>query len=192
MGTVLLSGQRIGELHAVAHQVTELADVRRWDKAGLDHAAHIQVADPFGVFAVGFVALLRFRVFRVRQGDPTGLFKDIEYGDPVFPCGFHADIRAGVFRKPVSQIPQSVGKRGKASLLVLCPAIGICNTDTGKYPGLVNVQSTAVLRRILNAICLPPDTVFGEVRQGLATRQNRVDLKEISLRAVVMRHSLMP
>ncbi|VUX17001.1 Uncharacterised protein [Blautia obeum] len=144
MGAVLLSGQHIGELHTAAHQVTELADVRRWDKAGLDHAAHIQVANPLGVLAVGFVALLRFRVFRVRQGDPTGLFKDIEYRNPVFPCGFHADIRAGVFRKPVSQIPQSVGKRGKASLLVLCPAIGIRDTDTGKYPGFVNVQSTAV------------------------------------------------
>ena len=85
LGAVLLSGQHIGELHTVAHQVTELADVRRWDKAGLDHAAHIQVANPLGVLAVGFVALLRFRVFRVRQGDPTGLFKDIEYRNPVFP-----------------------------------------------------------------------------------------------------------
>ena len=55
LGAVLLSGQHIGELHTAAHQVTELADVRRWDKAGLDHAAHIQVANPLGVLAVGFV-----------------------------------------------------------------------------------------------------------------------------------------
>ena len=77
------------------------SDVRRWDKAGLDHAAHIQVANPLGVLAVGFVALLRFRVFRVRQGDPTGLFKDIEYGNPAFLRGFHADAQAIVFGKPI-------------------------------------------------------------------------------------------
>ena len=101
MDAVLFPGQYIGELHTVTHQVPKLVDVGRWYKAGLDHAAHIQVANPLGVLAVGFVALLRFRVFRVRQGDPTGLFKDIEYRNPVFPCGFHADAQAIVFGKPI-------------------------------------------------------------------------------------------
>ena len=57
-------------------------DVGRWYKAGLDHAAHIQVADSLGVLAVGFVALLRLCVFGVGQSDTAGLFKDIEYGNP--------------------------------------------------------------------------------------------------------------
>nr|DAI54437.1 MAG TPA: hypothetical protein [Caudoviricetes sp.] len=70
---------------------------------------------------------------------------------------------------------------GKITLCGIRLQLGQDVPDSGQF-----------LRRILKAICLPPDTVFGEVRQGLATRQNRVDLKEISLRAAVMRHSLMP
>ena len=61
-----MSARREHRLRNLERRVAELADVRRWDKAGLDHAAHIQVANPLGVLAVGFVALLRFRVFRVR------------------------------------------------------------------------------------------------------------------------------
>ena len=57
MGTVLFPSEHIGELCAIPHQVTELADVGRQDKAGLDHAAHIQIADPFGVLAVSPVPL---------------------------------------------------------------------------------------------------------------------------------------
>ena len=102
MGAVLLPGQHIGELHTIAHQVTELADVGRRDKAGLDHAAHIQVANPLGILTVGFVALLRLCVLGVGQCDPAALFKDIEYRNPVFPCGFHTDVRTGVFGKPAS------------------------------------------------------------------------------------------
>ena len=66
LSTVLFTGQHIGEFRAIPHEITKLADVRWRDKAGLDHTAHIQVADPFGVFAVSLVALLRFRVFWVR------------------------------------------------------------------------------------------------------------------------------
>jgi len=40
LGAVLLPGQAVGEFSAVAHQVAKLTDVRRRDKAGLDHVAH--------------------------------------------------------------------------------------------------------------------------------------------------------
>ena len=101
MDAVLFPGQYIGELHTVTHQVPKLVDVGRWYKAGLDHAAHIQVADSLGVLAVGFVALLRLCVFGVGQSDTTGLFKDIEYGNPAFLRGFHVDAQAIVFGKPI-------------------------------------------------------------------------------------------
>ena len=106
LGAVLLSGQHIGELHTVAHQVTELADVRRWDKAGLDHAAHIQVADPLGVLAVGFVALLRLSCIWGGPEVTRQVFSRIlNTGIQHFSCGFHADARAGVFGKPVMPDP---------------------------------------------------------------------------------------
>ena len=51
-GTVLFAGQHIGELHAVTHQVAELADFRRRDKARLDQVAHEEVTNPLGIFTV--------------------------------------------------------------------------------------------------------------------------------------------
>ena len=48
------------------------------------------------------------------------------------------------------------------------------------------------LRRILKATLNLLHIRVKKVRQGLVTRQNRVDLKEISLRATLMRHSLIP
>lgn len=48
------------------------------------------------------------------------------------------------------------------------------------------------LRRILKATLNLLHIRMEKVRQGLVTRQNRVDLKEISLRATLMRQSLMP
>mgnify|MGYP001518836788 FL=1 len=68
----------------------------------LPHTTHIQVADPFGIFTVGFVTLLWFRVLRMCQRDPAGLLKNVEHGYPVLPCGFHTDVRTGVLREPSS------------------------------------------------------------------------------------------
>ena len=102
MSAVLFLGQHIGEFYTVSYQVAELTNVRRRDKAGLDHAAHIQVTGPLGVLTVGFITLLRFGVLGVGQRDLAGLFEDVEHRHSVFPCGFHADVRAEVFGKPTS------------------------------------------------------------------------------------------
>lgn len=156
--TVLFAGQHIGELCTVAHQVPELPDIRRWNKAGLDHTAHIQVANPFCVLTVSFVTLLRLRVFGMCQCDPAGLFEDVEYGNPVFSCGFHTDIRTGILGEPVSQLPQSFGERRKASLLVFRSSVSVGDADAGIDPGLVNIQTTTVLPKNLKSHTIPPNT----------------------------------
>ena len=89
---ILFPGQRIGEFYTVVHQVTELANIHKRDKAGLDHAAYIQVADPLGILTVGFVALLMLCVLGASQRNPAVLFKDIECGYSVFSCGFRANV----------------------------------------------------------------------------------------------------
>ncbi len=101
---VFFAGYHIGKLHTVTHQVTQLSDVRWGNKAGLDHITHIQAADPLGIFSVCFVPFLRFCVFCVCQGDPTGLFKDIEHRYPELTGGFYTNIGTVVFGKPVSQL----------------------------------------------------------------------------------------
>lgn len=55
MKTILLPREHIGELDAIAHQVTQLADIRRWNKAWIDHTARLQVTDPLGILLVGLV-----------------------------------------------------------------------------------------------------------------------------------------
>jgi hypothetical protein len=84
-GAIFLPDQTIGQFETLAHQIAEVSDVRRRDKARLDHIAHEQVTNPLGILAVGLVALLRLGVLRVRERDQTGLLKDVEYGNPVFP-----------------------------------------------------------------------------------------------------------
>ena len=86
------------------------------------------------------------------QRDPAGLLKNVEHGYPVLPCGFLTDVRTGVLREP----SQPVGKRGKASLLVLCPSVCICNSDTGENPCFVDIQPTAVSAKNLKSHFEPP------------------------------------
>ena len=146
MGTVLLASDHVGEFGAVSYQIPELPDISRRDKRRFDHAAHIQIADPFGVLAVGLVSFLRFSVFRVGESNAEVMFlQDVENGDPVFAGRFHTDIRTVVFGKPVAQLIQTFGKGRKAGLLILCTVVGIGNADTGKDPGFVDIKSTTVV-----------------------------------------------
>ena len=91
--------------------------IRKNDKKrilAVDDAAIIlqRITDALGKYymVITVNSGLRFRVLGVGQGDPAGLFKDVEHRYPVFPRRSHADIRAGVFREPVSQILQPFGK----------------------------------------------------------------------------------
>lgn len=85
LGAILFAGDHVGELHAIANEITKLADDRRRNKAGLDHAAHEQVANPTSVLAVCLVALHGLGVLGMGKRDLTGLFEDVEHGNPVFP-----------------------------------------------------------------------------------------------------------
>ena len=42
------------------------------------HVVYEQVADPFGILAVIFVALLWLCIFEMRKGNETGFFEDVE------------------------------------------------------------------------------------------------------------------
>ena len=124
-----------------------MTDIRGRNKARLDHVAHEQVADPLGILTIRLVALLGFRVLGVSQCNEAGLFEDVEDRDPILAGGFHADFRAVVLGKPGRQLPQSLGKRREAGLLVLCAAVHIGDSDTGIDPGLVDVESTAIFAK---------------------------------------------
>ena len=99
-GAVLFTGQHIGELGTIPHQVTKLANISLRDKVGFDHAAHIQVTDPFSILSICFVTLLQLRIFRVRQCNLASLFENVEHGYPVLPCRLHTNVRTEVLREP--------------------------------------------------------------------------------------------
>ena len=81
------------------------------------------------------------------QSRKTALFENVKNRDPVFTSRFHTDFGIGIFCKPGSQFSEPFGKGRKASLLILCMAIGIGNTDAGIDPGFVDIKATAVVAK---------------------------------------------
>ena len=149
MGTVLLAGDHAGEFEAVSYQNPKLSDISGRNKRRFDYAAHIQIADLFGVFAVGFVSFLWFGVFGMGKSiSKVMFFQDIENRDPVLAGRFHANIRTVIFSKPVTQLIQIFGKGRKASLFIFCTTVGIGNTDTGRTLGFVDIRLQQFLRMI--------------------------------------------
>jgi hypothetical protein len=85
-----------------------VANVRRRDKAWLDHIAHEQVAYPLGVFSVGFITLLRLGLLRVSEGDQAGFFVIYIYRDIRKPGGVPRIIPDDLFNR--AQIRAKAGK----------------------------------------------------------------------------------
>jgi hypothetical protein len=161
-----------------------------WDKGRLDHVTHEQIAYPLRVLTVGLIPFLWFGVLRVSKYHVACLFKDIEYRDPVLTGRFHADFHTLMLLKPGSQTPQILRERREASFKVLCSEVRIGNPDAGINPGFVDIQSTAI----------KPDDFEHGVPPAKDCRLSRDWLsgeiestsEEISLRATVLRQSLMP
>ena len=72
------------------------------------------------------------------------LLQDIKNWDPEFASRFHTDISAVVFSELITQFIQPFRKGRKACLLILRTIVGISNTNTGKDPGFVDIESTTI------------------------------------------------
>ena len=117
MGTILFASEHVGKFDAITHHITEVSNFRRWDKTWFDHIAHEKITDPFCIFAVGLITLLRFCVFRMSEGNKTSFFKDVKDRDPRLARIFHTDFDTVVLDKPVSQLFKTIGKGREASML---------------------------------------------------------------------------
>ncbi len=190
LSAVLLAGQHIRQLDAVTNEIAQMANSWRRDKGGLDHVAHEQVANPLGILSVSLVALLRLGVLGVSEGDEAGFFEDVEDRNPKLAGRFHADFLTAVLVKPESQLLQSFGEGREASLKVLCAGVCIGDADTGIDPGFVNIQTTAVFTEDFEHGVPPAE----DCRVGRDWLSGEIEStsEEISLRATVLRHSLMP
>ncbi len=100
------------------------------------------------------------------------------------------DQKPVVLVKPESQLLQALGKGREARLKVLCAGVCIGYADAGIDPGFVNIQTTAVIQDDLEH-GFPPAINCWFSRDWLSGEIETTS-KEISLRAMVLRQSLMP
>ena len=83
------------------------------------------------------------------KGNKTGLFKDVEYSDPIFAGRLHADFGTGILCKPSSQFFQAFGKGRKAGLFIYGDSVSVGDSDAGINPCFVDVKPTAVITKDL-------------------------------------------
>ena len=160
----------------------------------MNHLTHVKVADPLGIFTVSLLSFMWLSVFRVRKSNKQIiLLQDIKNRDPVFAGGFHTNVGTIVFSKPINQLLQPFGKGREASLLILGTTVCISNPDASIDPCFVDIQSTAIKTKnferqknnLLREYSYKTDSDW-------SSGKIESTLEEISLRATVMRHSLMP
>lgn len=159
LGAILFAGDHVGELHVIANEVAKLADDRRWNKAGLDHAAHEKVTNPTSVLAVCLVALHGLGILGVSERNLAGLFEDVEHGNPVFPGGFHADLGAVQLCQPTTKVSKAFGKSVKPGFMVIGSIVIVDDANASVIPSLVNVEAAAVIQDEFEH-GIPPAIVF--------------------------------
>ena len=141
--TVLFACGEVGELPTVTHQVTKLADIW-WRNKAAGHKVMLEdVSNPLGILLVGFLAANRFDVLWVSKHDFASGFKNVVDRNPVFACGFHANILAVVCGKPLSAQTQVAGEGRKTLAFIGGNTLMICGSDTGDKEILVDIHSTA-------------------------------------------------
>ncbi len=84
-----------------------------------------------------------------------------------------ANFLATVLVKPESQLLQTLGEGREVGLKVLSAGVRVGDANAGIDPGLVNIQSTAILTKDFEH-GVPPARKL-QRRQGLAVRRNRVN-----------------
>ncbi len=57
-----------------SHQISQMADVGRWNKGRFDHVTHAKVTNPFRILAVSLVSFLRFRILEMGKGNKKIFF----------------------------------------------------------------------------------------------------------------------
>ena len=124
------------------------------------------------------------------QCHQIGLFEDVEDRNPELTGRLHANFLTAVLVKPESQLLQAHGEGQEASLKVFGTRVCISDADAGIDLGLVNVQSTAILTENFEH-GVPPARDYRVGRDWLSGEIESTS-EEISLRAKVLSHSLMP
>ena len=116
--TILFAGFAGNKLKPITGVLPQDSDRFTGDKTAGNKAEVKQVADPFRIFLIIFVAFYCLDPFGIGNGNVDGILKQIEYWHPIFPRRFHADIEAVVVKQPLLELQDGIIKGGKSLLLI--------------------------------------------------------------------------
>jgi len=116
---VFLAGFTGYQFETVARKFAQDPGVPIRDKTAGNQTEAKQIADPLRILGIILVALYCPNPFGVSDGDVDGIFKQIIYGNIVFPGGFHTDIAAIVLQQPLFERENLIVERGKSPLLIV-------------------------------------------------------------------------
>jgi hypothetical protein len=100
-----------------------------------------QVSDPLGILLVGLLALDGPDILRMGKDDLDMIFKDIEDGNPILAGGFHTDVMAIVFEKPVTESIEVGVKRRERLLRIRCDVVLVRGSDGAGNRPLVYINA---------------------------------------------------
>ena len=106
------------QLEPVTGIFPQNADIFAGDKTSGYKAEPEKIPDPFGILGIIFVAFYSFNPLRVGNGDVNPVFQEVKDGDPVLSGRFHADIKAGIIKEPLLEMPDITVESRESLLLI--------------------------------------------------------------------------
>ena len=102
-----------------------------------------QVANPFGIFRVIFIAFHGFNPFGIGNGYIDAVFQKIEDRHPVLAGRFHADIKTVIVKQPLYETAD-VRIESRETLFVVRWQDTICGfNDCGNEKFFMDIDATA-------------------------------------------------
>lgn len=97
---VFFAGRKGNQFKTVAQQVADFANICWWDETTGNQPMFMEVSNLDGILFVSLLATDRLDILRMCQGDLARRFQDIIDREPIFACGFHADMYTLMIREP--------------------------------------------------------------------------------------------
>lgn len=104
MEAVFFAAFAAGQLKPVTGVFPQNADIFAGDKTARDKTEPEKLANSFGILGIILVAFYGFNPLRVGNGDIDPVFQKVKDGDPILSGRFHADIKAGIIKKPLLEM----------------------------------------------------------------------------------------
>src|SRR5690606_25997917 len=110
LNAVFFARFKVDDLNPIPHQISNLANGKRWYKTSRNQAMFVQITKPNRILFIGFLAANAFYIFWVSHDNFTIVLQNIKYRMPILSSGFHTDMFAGLGFEPFEKTFQIFGK----------------------------------------------------------------------------------